>query len=181
MDSVISPASRYLRALVARKKSEAFSKWKNNLPEFFFESFIMYGIKPFLEKYGYKLGFSNERCIQYCKQWAFAYLSRETVELVDCAHDADLLSEEYELYQHTISVLEWAEFAKAWSASEFLDSSDAGLKQLDDLNRFVWHCISLESSPTHLEWLESLEEEENADQLWIAEENQAYGGDRRTY
>ena len=178
--NLISP-SGYLRAIASRKKSEAFIKWKNELPEGLIESFIIHGVKPFLLKNGYKLGFSEERCIQYCKQWAFAHLSRETVELVDCAHDADLIGEEYELYQDTITIQEWLEFAKAWSASEFLDLSDAGLKQLDDLNRFVWHCISLDSSPRHLDWLDLLEEEDNLDQLWIAEENHAYGGDRRTY
>ena len=178
--NTISP-SRYLRAVAARKKSEAFIFWKNNLPEQLIESFIIHGIKPFLRKYGYKLGFSEKRCIKYCKQWAFAYLSRETVELGDCAHDTGIIGEEYELYQDTISIEEWTVFARAWCASEFLDSSDAGMKQSDDLNRFIWHCISLDSSPRHLDWLDLLEEEENLDQVWIAEENYAYGGDRRTY
>ena len=176
----VSP-SGYLRAVASRKKSEAFAAWKNDLPEQWIESFISRGVKPFLAKHGYVLGFSESQTAAYCKQWAFAFLSRGTVELVDSTNTASLVSEEYEWYQDTISILEWNEFAKAWNASEFLDSSDAGKKQLDELNRFVWHCIYLEGSPAHLAWLESLEEEENPDQPWVAEDMHAYGGDRRTY
>lgn len=179
MESSIPPASKFLAALISRKNSDEYAAWKAELPEQWIEAFIIQGIIPFLNKYGYTLGFSESKTVNYCKKWAFSHLRRDSIELMDWAHDGG--DEEYELYQDTIFILEWHELAKSWRAPRFLDSSDAGLKQIDDLNRFVWHCISLENSPTHLDWLDSLEEEESGEQLWIAEENHAYGGDRRTY
>jgi len=179
MNLVIPPASKFLAAIASRKNSEAYSKWKDELPELWIESFIKYGVKPFLNKYGYSLGFSDSRCIQYCKRWAFAHLSRGIIDPIDWAHEGG--EEEYEWYQDTISILEWNEFARAWQASEFLDSSDAGYNQNINLSKFIWQCISLEGSSRHTEWLDSLEEEESAEQFWISDDSHAYGGDRRTY
>ena len=180
--SFISPASAYLAAVKARSEKEKFSNWMHELPENWIESFIVHGVKPFLEKHGYVLGYNDVYCIKFCKRWAFAHVQtvhKGTVDLVSCSHEGG--EDEHEWYQDTISVLDWNEFAGKWTATEFLDSSDAGQKQTDDLGKFIWHCISLEGSPRHIEWLESLEEEEAADQPWIADDTQAYGGDRRTY
>jgi len=160
------------------EEKRKFYVWNYCLPDYHVENFITNGIIPFLKKHGYILGFSTQKVIHYCKVWAFNYSVRNEKEFIFWAHDGE--DEEYDWYCHTIPIDDWEKLCKTWKEHEFLDDSEAGYRQVVDLHWFIWQCISLESSPQHHKWT-IMNNEIDEEDYWIHDENQAYGGDRRTY
>lgn len=154
------------------------NKWLETLPENHIENFVINGLKPFLKKFKYSLGFSTNDFIKYFKTWAFNFINRQKLEFTLWAHDGG--DEEYDWYRHIISMDDWDNLCNTWSRIEFFDDSDVGIYQCTHLSWFVWHCISLHASGQYHIMLDmnSLAEEED---YWIHEDNLAYSGDRRTY
>jgi len=161
-----------------KEYNRKFNMWCKTLPEDYIEKFIINGLKPFLKKYKYNLGFSDKDFIKYFKTWAFNYLNGMKLEFVLVAHNGG--DNEYDWYLHNISIDEWDELCNQWSTTQLFDDSDAGIYQRCGLSLFVWNCISLENSEQHYCMIDMNNEIEEEEQ-WIYEENQAYGGDRRTY
>jgi len=148
------------------------NKWLETLPENHIEKFVINGLKPFLKKFKYSLGFSTNDFIKYFKTWAFDYIKGRKLEFVLCAHDGG--DEEYDWYRHNISMDDWSDLYSIWRTVGFFDDSSV------DISWFVWKCISLHASGQHQIMLDNnnLVDEED---YWIYEDSQAYGGDRRTY
>jgi hypothetical protein len=173
-----SPSSKYLASLKKNIRSKNYAQWFYSLPDEHIEYFLLYGLKPFLNQFGYTLGFSDKDMISYIKRWAFNIVNKDELKFVLWSHNGG--DEEFEWFNHIISIDEWLKLCSSWDASEFLDDSDAGVKQSLDLQWFIWQCISLDLSKQHQCWIDiniDLEEEDH----WIYDEAQAYGGDRRTY
>jgi hypothetical protein len=173
-----SPASSYLFALKKKIEDKKYSTWFSCLPEDHIKGFLVYGIKPFLKKYGYVLGFSDEKMVSYLKRWAYNIFNKSNKKFVLIAHDGD--DDMYDWFRYSIPMDDWGLLAHCWKAPEFLDESNAGLRQINDLPDFIWACINLDLSKQHIKWLDmnsELEEEE----MWIYDDTYAYGGDRRTY
>lgn len=169
-----------LRLLSSKKRiyNDKYNEWVKCLPENHLEHFIMNGIKPFLNKHGYSLGFTDKLLIKYCSLWAFTYIIKNNKEFVLWAHDGG--DEEYDWYRHNISMEDWEILCDYWKAHNFLDDSDIGYKQSMGLHWFIWQCISLDNSKQHHKWL-SFNADHDDEDYWINDDNQAYGGDRRTY
>ena len=173
-----SPAASYILSLKKREDTKLYNKWFNGLYEYHIESFVAFGLKPFLTKFGYTLGFSDKKMIQYCKLWAGNIAINNNKKFILWAHNGG--TNEFDWFSYNISIDDWYTLCDTWKDCEFLDDSDAGFKQALDLQSFIWQCISLEASKQHRRWLDintDLEEEDH----WIHDENHAYGGDRRTY
>ena len=169
------------RPSISAKNAEIdkkYKEWFSCLPDNHIQSFVIYGLKPFLKKFGYTLGFSEDKMVSYIKRWAFNYVFKNNKEFVMWAHDGG--EEEYDWYRFTISMDDWEELCVCWKAPGFLDDSDAGFYQATYLSLFIWQCISLELSKQHTKWLEINTEYEEEEQ-WVYDDNHAYGGDRRTY
>jgi hypothetical protein len=157
---------------------EKFSNWLELLPENHIETFIKYGLKPFLKKYKYTISYSDKDFAKFFKTWAFNYINGRKLEFTLCAHDGG--DEEYDWYRHIISMDDWSDLCSGWRAINLFDDSDVGIYQTTDLSWFVWNCISLNNSGQHHYMLDmnTLADEE---EYWVNEDSQAYGGDRRTY
>jgi hypothetical protein len=177
MTTPLSPAIKFANCLYTNERNKRFLRWINELPEQWIEMFITQGLKFFLKSYGYSLGFTLKEQIKYFKVWAFNIVDNLDTDFIRWAHNGG--HEEFEFYCDTISIDDWSAFMDIWQTTEFLDDSDAGLKQRNDIQLFVWHFISLENSPQYHKWLNDLIEEDQEDQY--IEEGHAYSGDRRTY
>lgn len=173
-----SPASSYLATLKKRVEDKKYLIWFNCLPEDHIKHFLIYGIKPFLKKHGYVLGFSDEKMISYLKRWAYNIFSKNNKIFVLLAHDGG--DDEYDWFRYSISMDDWGLLAECWKAPEFLDNSKAGLQQVVNLQDFIWACINLDLSKQHMKWLENNNEMEE-EEMWVYDDTYAYGGDRRTY
>jgi hypothetical protein len=179
---------------VARAKAYYHSEameWLHGLPDGHIERFVEEGLTPFLKKYGYKSCYDRKEQEKACKEWAFGHvrIQQKGPDLYDrffikCAHNGG--EEEFDWYVHTIPLEEWETLAMKWSASEFLDDSDAGYAQVIDLAQFAWQLIHLDSSPNHIRWKAIFESSDYDDEYIVAshaqptEDTGAYGGDRRT-
>jgi hypothetical protein len=173
-----SPASKYLATLKKKVEAKKYSEWIDCLPINHIESFLIYGIKPFLKKHGYVLGFSDEKMVSYLTRWAYNIVNKNNKVFVLLAHDGG--DDEYDWFRYTIPLDDWEKLCESWKALNFLDDSSTGIKQKIDLQDLIWACINLDLSKEHIKWLNmnsELEEEE----IWIYEDSHVYGGDRRTY
>ncbi len=79
-------------------------------------------------------------------------------------------------------------FATSWQADEFLDDSDAGMKQRFDLMLLAWHLVNLTTSKAYDDYLAITQDSAQVggtddDPLVLAptSEDTAFGGDRRTH
>jgi hypothetical protein len=160
---------------------EKYEKWLNGLPEGWIDEFVEEGLQLFLKKHGYVLGFNSEMRAKIIKYCLYGHVKRphDYLEYLHCAHHGG--EEEYEWYLDSISLDDWASFMNEWKADEFLDDSDGGYKQRLFLPQIVWNCISLDSSKQHHKWLKTIYDEEETEEQFQNDDNQAYGGDRRTY
>jgi hypothetical protein len=179
------PASAFLQKLVQNQKRKKYCEWRSKFPEDWIELFVQQGLIPFLKKYGYKLGFTIEKCIQYTTTWAFLHVyTKDSYECKAWAHYGTI--NEYEWFQYKISQDNWSNLIDSWKVQGFLDNDDSesGYRQTNDLVWFVWHLIDLENSREHMRYLEYFEdnEEKNEEHYgYHQEDTNVYGGDRRTY
>jgi hypothetical protein len=159
MNKQYNPAGKYMAALAAEAREEQFMEWSSYLPETWCRTFCTYGLIPFLKEHGYILGCSSQQLYDHVTEWAFAHVLLttsgpvlKTRRFMDCYHSGG--EEEHDWFLFKISSQAWMDFAKQWSATGFLDDSDAGYSQSADLPIFVWNLIQLDSSKSHQEWLQ---------------------------
>ena len=186
-----SSASKFLRGRQEAEKKEKRRTWIRGLPEEHIYTFIKEGLEPFLNTFGYNLGYSIKDCVAYCKDWAFAhveiqgsYKPKQTIQFLRCAHNGS--SDAFEWYLGIISPDDWYTLCEKWSTNDFLDESDVGYAQRVDIAWFVWNLLSLESSKEHSKFLEFMYSEDDMDDDGhythgvIEDGLGTYGGDRRT-
>ena len=140
---------------------QRYREWFYGLPNRWIDRFVENGLIPFLKDYGYELGFTPEKLIKIVGSCIYNLTSTYWF----CAHNGGL--EEYDWYCHNISLDDWNSFMDAWKSDEFLDSSDMGFKQRLYLQDLVWHCISLEKSKQHRNWLYFMYDEDSNEDLKI--------------
>lgn len=183
MDTVVYPADRFMRSLYVKEETRKYNDWLQTFPANFFTNFMEDGLKPFLKYHGYELGFSVEKRASYCMRWAYSYSKNpgEEVEFTKWMHTGIL--EDYEWYLYKIPQEKWNEFMNNWMTLHFLDDSDIGHKQRNDMVRFIWQCIDLSNSRQYNNFLDFMYENDETDENnnMNNEENNTYGGDRRTY
>ena len=181
MSSVSYPADLFMNTLYKKYQIYKYNNWLSEFPRDFFTQFVENGLRPFLKKYGYVLGFSESKLISYCKLWAYSYTkySGEEMEFTKWANSGT--DEDCEWYIYKISQDTWNDFMKSWEVTGFLDDSDIGHVQRNQLVMFIWQCIDLNNSPEYYRFLDIMGDNEDADEYNNYDENNAYGGDRRTY
>jgi len=182
MGSVSYPADAFTTSLYKKDEAYRFNAWISDFPTNYFKQFVDDGLKPFLKKYGYSLGFSNSRLNSYCVRWAYSYSNKypgEVIEFTKWAHSG--LMDDYEWYLYKIPQDDWNMFMKSWENQGFLDDSDIGHAQCNDLVTFIWQCIDLNNSVEYYNYLEIMGDNEETEENNVHDENNAYGGDRRTY
>jgi hypothetical protein len=187
---VLSLPSKFLKQRDHANLANERMTWKKGLPPTWISNFICNGLIPFLKDHGYSVGFVEKTLERYCIEWAFAvhYITTHASKhyeysFMKCVHNGG--PEEFDWFLFKIPSEDWDALADDWQQSEFLDDSDTGYSQRNDLPFFVWRLVQLYGSPSHEEWLYYIEhgDTEEDDSPYIIshyDENSAFGGDRRT-
>ncbi len=191
MDLIASfpPSGKFIQNQLKISYNKKFHTWKNGIPENHIQKFVEHGLIPFLKKNGYLVGISNKVLTKYLESWAFCHVylyenahQELEIQYLKWFHDGG--NEEYDWYCNLIPESDWVELAEQWQVYTFLDDSDVGNLQRCDLSWCIWHCISLDGSKSHEKWVQMiLDSEEQEEEFHAIQTNdqQAYGGDRRTY
>jgi hypothetical protein len=189
--SEMYPAQRITGVGRRVELADWYWSWFSALPIGHLKMFIEKGLRPFLRKHGYELIQPTSKCCKAVSTWAFSHVqvehqkSKDYVPILPVSVNTDC-EEEWDVFCLAISYEEWTILCDEWFADEFLDNSDAGLAQRNELPYFVWRIVYLDSSPTHHKWLDNMAIQEQADEeiygiVYVPEEqSQAFGGDRRT-
>jgi hypothetical protein len=191
MKNALKIPGHFLKTLHEQEYADRYYEWKYGLPDKWISNFISNGLVPFLNERGYSLGLTEKIMIAYCIEWGFAHCYTEqkkaeqlNINFLKCCNTGG--DDELEWYQFQIPFEEWEDLADAWQVTEFLDTSDAGISQRNDLPFFAWNLIRLESSKTHHKWLSILDNGDYSDDdgphniVAYNDDSIAYGGDRRT-
>jgi hypothetical protein len=187
--NVLNIPRQYILERQKEANRDKYLEWLYGLPDFYIEEFVEDGLLPFLKEHGYKVGFSPEDCIRFCKQWAYALYkiqngcnTTQEISYQKCAHNGGF--EEFDWYGHVISPDDWYDLCETWMVPYFLDMSDAGFSQRTELPTFAWHLVDLWQSKSHAKWLsfqeETYESDDDHGHGHGQNEDVAYGGDRRT-
>lgn len=187
MQRVLPPSFRYMAKRRAEERRTQRQSWLASLPDRVFETFLTKYLDPFVRSKGYCLGLSLRDQVRFLRSWAFSHVeARHTtstmrtpeVSILYCHHWGG--EEEFDWFCQTITTDDWQEFCSQFAWPEFLDESDAGLAQRDDLFRLVWNMIDLDNSKQHLYWLDNVWDDEEEEEL-IQDDNMAFTGSRRTF
>lgn len=190
---VMAPAQAFTIYKEKQKVQAQFSAWKRGLIDGHIKRFVTEGLYPFCKERGYSLIYDEKEVIEGVYEWAFAHVRIETQKGIQLFRNFKSYypagdSTEFEWYCHQISSSEWDEFASEWWDAEFLDDSEAGFAQREDLYILVWNLVCLASSKAHKKYLQVEAWSEHAEDEFVAHnmpmavtsEDTAYGGDRRT-
>ena len=183
---------KFLKGRAEAEKKDRTHSWTRGIPSGHILDFIKYGLEPFLDEFGYKLGYSHKDCAAYCKQWAVAhselqrnYNPNQIIQFLRCAHNGS--REAFEWFLGVISPDDWFTLCDEWYAEKFLDDSDVGHKQRTDIAWFVWNLLCLDNSKEHRKFVEFMNSEDDMDDdvYYVSGFNGeeglgSYGGDRRT-
>jgi len=183
MDSLY-PARNFLRAQDKNAHIALRKSWLRSIPDGYIANFMIQGLIPLLNRLGFSVGFTVDDCIKYCKEWAFSHLvklkkPKSSIHLLKSANNDNI--DELIVFQLNVN---FDELVKFWAIQEFLDDeTPVGQSQKLDLERFVWHLIDVANSKLYVKYYDSYSEN-NQDETQYAvthQEDNAYGGDRRTY
>lgn len=180
----------------SRYKNNKYSEcsaWLNNFDDTYFHDFVDKGLRPFLERFGYKLSLQTSTVVKYLKEWLFSivYVKNHSSfdlsrQFIYCFHSGSM--EDFDYFMFKISPDDWDELLEGWQHTEFFDDSDAGHDQRAEIHMFVWRIIDLYNSKSYIKYiqLQNSDDEGGYEDNTImynntSEENTAYGGDRRTY
>jgi hypothetical protein len=174
-----------------KNKNSEYLNWLNNFDTHFFSDFVQEGLIPFLNKYGYSVSLHTNTVIKFLKEWSFAIVYTQTHksfclnrEYTYCFHNGGM--EDFDHFTFKISPDDWEDFLDAWRHTEFMDDSEAGFEQKSEFYMFAWRIIDLYNSKVYFKYLQLQDTEDDYDDNYHGinhghDENQAYGGDRRTY
>lgn len=182
-----SPADKFAKCLRDQAKADEKAEWLEGLDPSLFREFIEDGLRPFLEHHLYKLAVSTDKLVVYLKAWGFAHTycahhkSKEyQVSFLKHFHYGG--DDEYNWFMNRIPLEAWTEFCAQWSATEFLDDSEAGRAQQEDLCNFAWACLDLDGSVAHQMWLGTMDGHDSDDEGHIMQqENLNLFGYRRSH
>jgi hypothetical protein len=173
-------------------KYSEYNAWLNNFDDTYFHDFINKGLRPFLERFGYKLSLQTSTVVKYLKEWLFSivYIKNHSSfdlnrQFIYCFHNGGM--EDFDYFMFKISPDDWDELLDAWQHTELFDDSDAGHDQRAEIHMFVWRIIDLYNSKSYIKYiqLQDSDDEGGDDNIQTihhtSDENTAYGGDRRTY
>jgi hypothetical protein len=185
------PAQLFTGVSRRAELADWYWSWFSELPPGHLKMFIENGLRPFLREHGYELIRPVLKCSKALSAWAFSHVqveqqkSKDYQSIMPPSVNTEC-DDEWDVFCLAISYEEWNRLCDEWFTEEFLDSSDAGLAQRNELPYFVWRIVYLEGSPAHHKWLDTMATQEQADEeiygiVYIHEEQtQAFGGDRRT-
>jgi hypothetical protein len=185
------PAQRFTAAQRISELGGWYWSWFLELPDSHLKRFINKGLVPFLRMNGYVLIQPDQKCINALSSWAFSHVQVENQKsnmyepYLPQSPNIDYV-DEWEEFCNRISYDRWMTLCDEWFATEFLDTSDSGLAQRNELPYFVWRLVYLDGSPAHLKWLDNMATQEQADEEMYGivhvpdEQTHAFGGDRRT-
>jgi hypothetical protein len=180
-------APAFIHSKIQSEKHELYTAWISEIPENYFERFLEKGVKPFLARFGYRLGFSQLERVRILRAWAFAHVQTQRlvkyhgnyITLVKYAHEGG--QEEYDWFTYIISHDDWDALAQEWYSTDFLDDSDPGVSQRLDLPRVLWSMISLEGSRAHQQWLDVVMDTADQEDAIQEDSHIAFTGNRRTF
>jgi hypothetical protein len=181
----------FLKARKENQTEDQFWNWVSQLPDDWIEDFVKNGLLPFLNRYGYTVAYTLKEIVAYCKRWAFAHVqvTSNKTKLLEISFLQTRNTggpEEYDWFTYTIPSDDWFSLAEDWCELQFFDETDAGESQKLDLQEFAWNILYLEGSKSHQEFLYFIEsdsydqDDDIIAQPLQAEDQGAYGGDRRT-
>jgi hypothetical protein len=185
------PAQHFTAVRRRLDLSDWYWSWFSQLPSGHLRLFIDEGLRPFLQERGYVLIQPTSKCCKALSMWAFSHVQVENqkginyTSILPNSPNIDC-EDEWDFFCLNIPYENWAELCDKWFADEFLDLSDSGIAQKNEMPYFVWRIVELEGSPSHHEWLNNMAIQEHADEeiygiIPVSEDQtQAYGGDRRT-
>jgi hypothetical protein len=156
---MIFPAQHFTQSQIHRWHQELYEEWISELPDNWIFHFVTYGLVPFLRSHGYILWYDTKQIITLCKEWAFCHILLKrygsyykNINFKEYVHNGG--PEELDWYHYKIPTEDWFTLCSKWSNTDFLDESDPGYSQQLDLSNFVWHLLSLDTSPSHIEWIQ---------------------------
>lgn len=170
----------------SRRKQTSWDHWIQSIPPEWPHAFFEQGLKPFLQTFGYvlKASIQEHDIVKWAWSHAHVYYYRDyKTRFPEPLYAND---EEFLWYETQITIDDWTHFFERWSIDGWCDEyTDYGYKQRLALPRFIWCCIDKDESPKNKEIRTFLYDEEDEQyQEDFHQENvqqdQAYGGDRRT-
>jgi hypothetical protein len=183
------PAAAFMKAQREKEKKAVYNAWKAGVPNEWLTKFVEVGLRPFLKDHGYTLSKDTSHVVSCIRQWAFGYvhahLNRSKgfqVYFVESIHPADM--EAFDWFCMEIPSEHWTEISDKWCATEFLDSSDPGLKQRDTLLECIWRLVDLNTSKSHQMYLNTQPYDDSDDEqpyIQHQDDSHAFTGDRRTH
>jgi hypothetical protein len=183
------PAQEFTSQRRRAELADWYWSWFSELPNGHLKAFIDEGVRPFLKEYGYELLTETKKCCNALSTWAFSHVqvehqkSKGYVPILPNSINADY-EDEWEEFCLAIPYDAWSSLCDQWFADEFLDTSDPGISQRNELPYCIWRLVWLEDSPAYQKWLDAMATQEQADEEiygYVPEEQtQAFGGDRRT-
>jgi hypothetical protein len=188
----VPPIAHKTNMIMARRSKKVVTnqkaQWSSGVGYGWVEDFIQCGLKPFLESYGYSIGYSDSKASEYCRAWAFSHVQAKkvspsaTVKCLKSFHGGGEAELDWFLFH--ISHDEWSQLCYEWRSSEFLDDSDAGFAQQSDLPFFAWNLLNLAYSRAHGKFMQAMSDEypdeEDFGGFHATDDSGAFGGDRRT-
>jgi hypothetical protein len=188
-----SPADAWAKAHRIAERKDEYLTWHRGLPTGWLNDFAVQGLRPFLSTRGFDVPMSEKELVKWIAEWAFTHVwitnhprvkyPRTFLKWLNNGDD-----QEFDWFCLKISTDDWMAFADQWKSDEFLDESDAGMKQRYDLMLLAWHLVSLTTSKAYDDYLAITQDtgvtgygEDDNQVLAPTSEDTAFGGDRRTH
>lgn len=177
-----------MKAFRKRQKHDAYQAWKAGVSDEHLYRFVERGLIPFLKKAGYTVSLQPNKIVVCIREWAFAHVwiqrnKSKSLELSYMWSNTSYDEDAYSWYRNAVSYDSVFTLANRWQATEFLDESDVGIRQREDLLECMWHIIDLSGSKSHQDYINTLPYEDSDEEQYQVshhEDTQAFGGDRRT-
>jgi hypothetical protein len=188
-----SPADAWARERQVTERKEEYLAWHRGLPTGWLRNFAVQGLRPFLRSYGFDIPLAEKEFVKWVAEWAFTHVwitkhprIKHPRTFLKWLNDGD--AQEFDWFCLKISTDDWMAFADRWQTDEFLDDSDAGVKQRYDLMLLAWHLVNLTTSKAYDDYLAIIQDsgaatgaDDDAPVLALTSEDTAFGGDRRTH
>jgi hypothetical protein len=123
------------------------------------------GILPFVTGAGYRLRLSEKDLLKQLLRILF-FISRGK-KVVPKLLDENIRyeTEQYFHFQHRLDTISWLQFWEIWGGIQDFERGSFGHNFCFQLPEFLWSWVSLEHSPSAIEFEKQLEEDEYQDEL----------------